>query len=106
MEPAVFREGVGPPCSESVFCFGLLPASATYVLSDCRPVASPGSVRGPQSECGCQLAEATSNRTGAKDSAVLRVSLCVWENRTDSMLRRVPAHKVVKTFRTAVPSLC
>jgi len=34
-------------------------------------------MRGPQSRCGCQLPEATSHRTGAKDCAALRVSLRV-----------------------------
>lgn len=79
MGPADSREGAGPLCSQSIFCSGLLPASTTCLLSDCRLAAFPGSMREPQSRCGCQLAEAALHRTDAKDSAVFRVSLCVWK---------------------------
>lgn len=91
MGTATFREGVGPLCSQSIFCSGLLPASTTCLLSDCKLAASPSSMRGPQSGCGCQLALATSHRTGAKDSAVLRVSLSVGKTSPTSPSARCPS---------------
>lgn len=79
--PALWEEGVsvvllGGEWNQKLSGKGLEPCAARVsfvlvsclnepcLLRDCRLAVSPGSTRGPQSGCGCQLA----SRTDAKDS--------------------------------------